>query len=798
MKLKKIILILVFMLAVSLALVACGSDVDNTDNTSKVVNKYTIFGIVLTQGDERIGGATISVGDKSVISADDGQYTIKDIEIEDSITISYKKTGYQDSSITVNKNDAVLGQITANATMKIIISSNTIVFGTVKDELDEPLSGVQVSIDGFDMITTQDDGKYLFGGQDYKISDFDSKKIVFSYLDKNIEQNIYQTDFSISADKNEANFNHVFASADVLPNKTLKQLFAVNATTYTQFTGNAENNNADNYIEKIWTSVASQGSITEFQGLFTTVSMNRKVGDKTSTNFDAYIYVKKEITNDTKVLKTLTRTFSSKETIKAVTIVEEDGTTKVIKFSNTSNFSTSIYYKDVKPQNEAGENWTIYNNNNSACVYHQYDLSEYIGKTVIVAIGVIGDFVFTDTSLRDLKLGFDSIEFTDKYNYNIQGIVSDNSGVLSNVIVTYSDYKTTTDSSGRYLINYIDIPSDEISISFEKTGYNKVTTTVKKQDANAGLIIYDIILTIIEVDNTTVKGKVIDEVGDIINGAQVSIDGFSTVITDANGEYKFGGAGKTISDFVNKQIIYTYNNISFEQTIMEEDFIKSGDDFIANLDLVLRTSVDVLPNKTLKQLFLGDSISLLNFSGKVSDKQNSNHIQKNWTSVVTKGDLIEYENETKGNYFTLVTKKRDVSEETFNEYDAYTYVKIDITENNKIFTTSTRCWSSKETIMAVSVISQDGKVDVIRYSGTSKDATSKHYGDVVTDNHIGENWTIYLNNDSLQYHHYDLSDYIGETVVISVGVIGNFVYTSGARDLKLSIDNLSFANIKGY
>lgn len=339
------------------------------DDAQLKVGKGTITGVVTDQAGQPLSGVNVLVSgvkedDMTVTTGADGQYTVEGISMK-LHAITFSKDGWLTISKSITTSDfseakvAVADAVLQDATAKII---GTIVDG---NNDDAPLAGVTVSVGVAGTVTSADDGTYtlenLVAG---------SYTVTFSKTD-------YVT---LTKDLTEADFVDGVATlavrmggVELLRGQTADDLAEAGKWYYNEYRGGR---NADAYPHWDWacdymSSLNFWGAWAE-QNEGTTLQIRNEEDQQSNPAdldvFDSYVYGSKLITEDNSILSLRIRTHDADDAAPAyygVQVVDLTADTPAaVKIGDTQTYGSGDY-ADVT-----------------------FDLSDYIGREVVIAIGI--------------------------------------------------------------------------------------------------------------------------------------------------------------------------------------------------------------------------------------------------------------------------------------------------------------------------------------------------------------------------------------------------------------------------
>ena len=387
MKISKISNLIAGMFAVcamTLGVSACQEDPSEQPET-----KGTIQGTVLDNLGNPVEGVTVAVSDVegTVATAADGTFKVENVDI-DRHTLKFTKSGYLEASTSVSAAKFVDGVATVDVTIQI---ANARISGKVLDAQAEntPLAGVLVSISETRNVTTGEDGSYLF--EDLLIQDYTLTFTKQGY--PTATKNVTPSDF-VDGVAQIADFG--MGASEILRGLTINELKNAEKWYYNAYRGGR---NGDDYPHFDWSTdfmCTLHGFVGwwEEQNEGTTIQIrNRKEdGDQDrpadDKMFDSFIYGSKQITEDNKILTIKARTHSASAEAPCHWAV------MVVDLSEANPKAVVVGEK----QTLASESYTDIN----------FDLSAYVGKEVVIAIGTFrmetGDY-WKQLVLRRLAFG---------------------------------------------------------------------------------------------------------------------------------------------------------------------------------------------------------------------------------------------------------------------------------------------------------------------------------------------------------------------------------------------------------
>lgn len=387
MKISKILNLIAGLFAVcamTLGVSACQEDPSEQPET-----KGTIQGTVLDNLGNPVEGVTVEVSDVegTVTTAADGTFKVENVNI-DRHTLKFTKSGYLEASTSVSAAKFVDGVATVDVTIQI---ANAKISGKVLDAQAEntPLAGVLVSISETRNVTTGEDGSYLF--EDLLIQDYTLTFTKQGY--PTATKNVTPSDF-VDGVAQIADFG--MGASEILRGLTINELKNAEKWYYNAYRGGR---NGDDYPHFDWSTdfmCTLHGFVGwwEEQNEGTTIQIRNRAEDGDQERpaddqmFDSYLYGSKMITDDNKILTVKARTHAASAEAPCHWAV------MVVDLSEADPKAVVVGEK----QTLASENYTDIN----------FDLSAYVGKEVVIAIGTFrmetGDY-WKQLVLRRLAFG---------------------------------------------------------------------------------------------------------------------------------------------------------------------------------------------------------------------------------------------------------------------------------------------------------------------------------------------------------------------------------------------------------
>lgn len=305
------------------------------------------------------------------ITAVDGSYSIKEVPMTKQ-TVEFKKDGYATSSATITA--ASFKEDKATVNVKMLISGCKIT-GKCLDAKNGNvgMKGVNVSLNaGAKTTTTDDEGVYVF--EDLTIDDYTLLFTMAGCVDveKEVSKEQFTGDFVVTVEDVR------MGAKEILPGATAEDLKLVDTWHYNEYRGGK---NGDDYPHFDW-STDFMGTFTSWYGWWeeqnegTTLQIRNSEADGHWKNpadhehFDSYLAGRKTITEDNCIMSIKMRTHACSEDAPAHWGV------MVIDLS-AAEPEAELIGNIIESYNES------YSNPD-----HKFDLSKYIGKEVVIAIGI--------------------------------------------------------------------------------------------------------------------------------------------------------------------------------------------------------------------------------------------------------------------------------------------------------------------------------------------------------------------------------------------------------------------------
>lgn len=180
---------------------------------------------------------------------------------------------------------------------------------------------------------------------------------------------------------------------------------AANSMTYFQGANNDSGN--ENYIFKTWGAVSKGQVYAGIEPVAQGAMIKTRTGSSDTSDNRTFLYAKFTITEETSYLWLNARSFNSSfYTGSALTVYTETSSGGTVVAPDSTNF--------VMPSGGAYEvesdNWIKWHDGDKDYAYLKWDLSEYVGKTVVLVIGVrnkysTGDNDEAKMAIQEIHLG---------------------------------------------------------------------------------------------------------------------------------------------------------------------------------------------------------------------------------------------------------------------------------------------------------------------------------------------------------------------------------------------------------
>ena len=346
--------LMVYLFGICLAFsnISCSGDEDS--NTTNLGNG-DVSGIVTDDKNAPLEGVTVTVNDADISDITDasGSYNLKGLPIGKHI-LTFSRTDYQTVSCTLTSKQFYEGTANISTSLRYAAAKIT---GKVLDAQNgkKPLEGASVSIGG-EPVLTNSDGIFTISQLP-----LDNYTVTITYNDYNPQTRDIKSDDFVDGVAQLSDI--LMGGEEILPGLTLGDLKECTPWMYNEYRGGR---NADNYPQFDWSvdymcTLDMVGNWEE-QNEGTTMRVNESNGVDLD-NLNTFIYGRKHITEDNKIMTVFARTHQGPAIWNAV----------VVDLS------------EAKPQaKKLGENISFQDGNYKNFVF---DLSAYVGKDIAIAIG---------------------------------------------------------------------------------------------------------------------------------------------------------------------------------------------------------------------------------------------------------------------------------------------------------------------------------------------------------------------------------------------------------------------------
>ena len=341
---------------------ACSDD----DNGKTNLGTGTVTGIITDDYDSPLEGVGVAIegGSATATTNGSGEFTLNNVA-KDKAILTFTKQNYQTISVTITPKSFNDGVALVNASMIYAAAKIT---GTVTDGKhgNAPLAGATVSISETQSVTTGADGTFTIDNLP-----LDAYTVTFTYEGYETVTRTLGIDGFVDG---TATVDVTMGGRQILPHKTLDDLLNADHWFFSEYRGGR---NAQDYPHFDWSTDFM--AALDFQGAWeeqnegTTLQIQNNPGDQQSNpgdlnNFDSYVYGLKHITEDNKIMTIQCRTHSASNDDPAVWGVQ------VVDMSQASPVAVKL-----------GDNRTL---NSESYKSEVFDLSDYVGKDIVIAIGI--------------------------------------------------------------------------------------------------------------------------------------------------------------------------------------------------------------------------------------------------------------------------------------------------------------------------------------------------------------------------------------------------------------------------
>lgn len=363
------------------------------DDTAASYGHGSVSGTVTDEIGDPIEGVSVAVSgvDGAVTTDGNGFFVVDDVTIQ-SHSITFAKKGRETISTTITAGSFKTEGNTANVTVAMLDASSQIV-GAVYDARNNnaPFAGVTVSINSSKQVLTASDGTFVI--EDVRTNDYTVTFTKEGYAA--ISKKITKSSFTNKISTIESIF---MGRVELFPGLTADDLAEADQWYYNEYRGGR---NGDAYPHWDWSTdyMCTFSFVGQWQeqNEGTTLQIKNSEADQNKPadmeNFDSYTYGRKLITADNKIMSLRVRTHSTSDDAPAYFGVQ------VVDLSQTDPIAIKI-----------GETQSI---NSSAYKDYEYDLSAYVGKEVVIGIGIYrqseGDY-YKQLVLRAIRFADRKVE----------------------------------------------------------------------------------------------------------------------------------------------------------------------------------------------------------------------------------------------------------------------------------------------------------------------------------------------------------------------------------------------------
>jgi hypothetical protein len=350
------------------AMLVTASSCDNDDEPIRN-NFGTITGTVTDGGGQPVSDVLVTVSgvdeeDVSVTTGGDGTYTVENVSLK-LHAVTFSKTGWLAVSKSVAFED--FGETKVATVNAVLINATAKIIGTITDAKSGggPLADVTVTVGAAGTVKSGTDGSYA-------IENLVADNYTLTFTKDNyvtITRQVAPADFIGGV----RTINVTMGNVELLRGLTTDDLATADKWYYNEYRGGR---NADAYPH--WDWACNYMSTLDFRGAWqeqnegTTLQIRNAENERTNPAdlnvFDSFVYGRKLITADNKILSLRLRTHNADPASPAHFGVQ------VVDLSAAQPAAVKI-----------GENRT-YGSGDYADF--EFDLSNYVGKEVVIAIGI--------------------------------------------------------------------------------------------------------------------------------------------------------------------------------------------------------------------------------------------------------------------------------------------------------------------------------------------------------------------------------------------------------------------------
>jgi hypothetical protein len=348
---------------------SCTND-ENSNNVN--LGNGDVSGIVTDDHDNPLSDVSVTVNDLDISSTTDasGCYLLRGLPIGKHI-ITFSKSDYQTVSCTVAPKQWSDGTAKVSTSMRFAAAKIT---GRVLDAQNgkKPLEGAAVAIGG-EPVYTDADGIYTISQLP-----LDNYTVSFAYGDYNTITKEVKADDFIDGIAQLEDIN--LGGEEILPGLTLGDLKSCTPWMYNEYRGGR---NADNYPQFDWSvdymcTLDMMGNWEE-QNEGTTMRVDESKGGPDYDNLNTFIYGRKHITEDNKILTVFARTHQGPAVWNVVIVDLSEQKPQAKKLGDNISFTDGSYKN------------------------FNFDLSAYVGKDIAIAIGTYYSGEWVQLVLRRLS-----------------------------------------------------------------------------------------------------------------------------------------------------------------------------------------------------------------------------------------------------------------------------------------------------------------------------------------------------------------------------------------------------------
>lgn len=356
----------------------------------------TITGTVLDTEENPIAGVSVTAKDLDVTAetGTDGSYVLENVPVS-SILLTFTAEKYQTTNVTVpaswfDENGHAVADIVMNSADAVL---SGIVYDGDSENGTSPLSGATITISygsKTQSVTTEQDGKYSFNNlvvQDYSMKVEHPDKIT---VNNTISASTFKADESgIPA----VSVNVTMYETALLPGLSINDLKNADKWYYNEYRGG--NTGYPNDWSIAYMSVLDFRGAWQNQGEGVAIQIKNTEADQSNAGsldmFDSFVFGSKLITEDNKTLTINARTHdTSNPTVFGVQVIDLTAETPAAEKVGSNQSYAGSDYKDF-----------------------DFDLSKYIGKEVVIAIGTYreqsGDY-YRQLVLKHIAFTADGIQ----------------------------------------------------------------------------------------------------------------------------------------------------------------------------------------------------------------------------------------------------------------------------------------------------------------------------------------------------------------------------------------------------